>query len=89
MPPKKNTTAKKTAVPIPKAGAKSVDPAAAIKAALEAKLAEASTSDGSVQVDAKVPYHEEYEVSKKDGKAYSAYLMCADLKNNNNKFYVC
>jgi len=42
MPPKK--TAKKTAVPIPKAGAKSVDPAAALKLALEAKFAEASSS---------------------------------------------
>jgi hypothetical protein len=31
MPPKKNNQAKKTAVPIPKAGAKSVDPAIAIK----------------------------------------------------------
>ena len=38
MPPKKNLP-KKTAVPIPKAGAKSVDPAASIKKAIEAKLA--------------------------------------------------
>lgn len=33
--------------------------------------------------------HKDYKVCDKDGKSYSAYLMCADLKNNNNKFYVC
>ena len=43
MPPKAKA-AKKTAVPIPKAGAKSVDPADAIKKALEAKAAAASAS---------------------------------------------
>ena len=46
MPPKKATVAKKISVPVPKAGAKSVDPSAAVKSALEAKFAESSSSDG-------------------------------------------
>lgn len=46
MPPKNATAAKKINVPIPKAGAKSVDPTAAVKSALEAKFAESSSSEG-------------------------------------------
>jgi len=57
MPPK-TKAAKKTAVPIPKAGAKSVDPADAIKKALEAKAAAASASAAAPDaVDAKMANH--------------------------------
>lgn len=92
MPPKK--TAKKTAVPIPKAGAISVDPAAALKLALEAKFAQASSSAAVPdavpdEVDARMPNHKNYRVHTNNGKSYSTYLMKADLLRNNNKFYVC
>jgi hypothetical protein len=68
MPPKAKA-AKKTAVPIPKAGAKSVDPAAAIKKALEAKFAEASTSAATAPdaVDAKIFNHKSYRVYTNNG----------------------
>jgi len=49
-----------------------------------------STTTGPVAVDAKMPNHQLYKVFVgPDGKSYSGYLNCADLKNNNNKFYVC
>ena len=92
MPPKRATAAKKTAVPIPKAGAKSVDPNDALKKALEAKATVIDTSSKPTEpdaVDSKISGHKQYTVLMKDGKSYSAYLNCADLKNNNNKFYVC
>ena len=60
MPAKKTTPAKKTAVPIPKPGGKSVDPAIAIKKALEAKFAAASsaaTTACAAAVDAKIANH--------------------------------
>ena len=86
----KTAAAKKIAVPIPKSGAKSVGPANAIKKALEAKIAAAGSGAGAPDaVDAKMNNHKSYKVYTNDGKSYSAYLMCADLKNNNNKFYVC
>ena len=68
-----------------------MDPTEAIQKALAAKLAAeaSSTSAGPAAVDAKLGNHQMYKVFEKDGKSYSGYLNCADLKNNNNKFYVC
>ena len=88
MPPVK-AKPKKTAAPIPKAGAKSADPTAAVKKAIEAKLATTSaTAVDDAEVD-KVNYNrDDRKVCTSGGKSCSAYLMCADLKNNNNKFYV-
>lgn len=90
MPPKANA-AKKTATPIPKAGATSVVATASLKkTAIENKLAEAFASDATPDaVDSKMFNHSSYKVHTNNGQSFSAYLMCADLKNNNNKFYVC
>jgi len=79
--PIKPTAAKKTAIPIPKAGAKSVNPTAAVKKAIEAKLATASAAPAdAVDVD-KVNYRkDDRKVFISGGKACSAYLMCADLR---------
>ena len=88
MPPVK-AKPKKTAAPIPKAGAKSADPTAAVKKAIEAKLATTSTTAvDDAEVDKVNPYRNNRRVCTSGGKSCSAYLMCADLKNNNNKFYV-
>ncbi len=89
MAPKKTTAAKKIAGPIPKPGATSVDPNAKVKIAIQQNIAESPKSDEIVLVDAKVPNHKDYKVYTKEGTNFSVYLMCADLKNNNNKFYVC
>ncbi len=61
--------AKKTAVAIPKAGAKSVDPALAIKKALEAKSAEAKSNAATAvdAVDARICNHKNYRVYTNNG----------------------
>jgi len=63
MPPKKSDKVKKTALPIQKAGSKSLDQTDIIKKALEAKFAEASSAitNSNTQaanvVDAKLHNH--------------------------------
>jgi poly [ADP-ribose] polymerase len=55
-----------------------------------AKLAEAFTGNTeSEAVDAKLEDFKQYKVHKNSEQSFSAYLMCADIKNNNNKFYIC
>lgn len=48
-----------------------------------------ATDDAVDAVDAKMYNHGNYKVYTNNGRSFSAYLMCADLKNNANKFYVC
>lgn len=79
--------AKKTNTPIPKAGAKSVDPLAQAKKAIEDKL-NSTSQKVKVEVDDHVPGRERFEVISEDGRTLSVYLMWSDLKNNHNKFYI-
>lgn len=78
-------------MPIPKAGAKAINKNADLKQKLiEEKLKDAMATDDAVDaVDAKMYNHRNYKVYTNNGRSFSAYLMCADLKNNANKFYVC
>ena len=85
--PKKVVSIKKVAVPIAKAGAKSVDPLIDTKKAIEAKL-NASLEKIKAEVDDMCPDRANYKIIEHEGRELSVYLMWSDLKDNKNKFYI-
>ena len=87
----KATRAKKTAVPIPAPGSKSVDPLLQAKQAIESKIAtvtDSTTVSADVEVDDHNPSRKNYKVVTHNGRPLSVYLMWSDLKENHNKFYI-
>ena len=85
--PKKVVTIKKVAVPIAKAGAKSVDPLLNTKKAIEAKI-NSTVEKIKAEVDDMCPDRSDYKIIQHEGRELSVYLMWSDLKDNKNKFYI-